>query len=184
MIVQLRPTIAETQGRMLRLESATTDITKTLSTVAAVVNGWRSDQVQLQSKVDGWRSDQVKLESKVDVTAANLVQLQKQVDQLQSGVAAKSSKRGHNRSRSPLVRCHYSTVRYNQKMDGKLRKGDEVWLVPPYGVEPTLKRFVRSTNGRSSELCNDRACSVRCGQPVPNEQLFIKSVSQVCRRRW
>ena len=170
MIVQLRPTIAETQGRMLRLESATTDITKTLSTVAAVVNGWRSDQVQL--------------ESKVDVTAANLVQLQKQVDQLQSGVAAKSSKRGHNRSRSPLVRCHYSTVRYNQKMDGTLRKGDEVWLVPPYGVEPTLKRFVRSTNGRSSELCNDRACSVRCGQPVPNEQLFIKSVSQVCRRRW
>lgn len=169
MIVQLRSNVTDVEGGVHKLESATTEIVKTLSTVTILVNGWKSDSE--------------KIASRVDATDEQLVQLQKEVVQLRSEVAAKSSKRGFARSRTPLSRCHCSIVRFNRNMDRILQKGDEVWMVPRHGREPTLKRYVLGTNGRSSELSHDRAGRVRLNDLVRNEELFIKSVCQVCCRR-
>ena len=168
--VRHRLVVAERQDRMLNLESTTTNIVTTLSTLTGVV--------------DGWKLDQEKLVSKVNATADNLAQLQREMVQLRSEVAAKSIKRVHSRSRSPLSRCcHCSFLRFDRKIDNKLQKGDEVWPSSRHGGRPTVKRYIFATNGRSSELSNDKAGRVRCGDFVRNENLFIKSVCHFCRRR-
>ena len=168
--VRHRLVIAERQDRMLNLESTTTNIVTTLSTLTGVV--------------DGWKLDQEKLVSKVNATADNLAQLQKEMVQLRSEVVAESSKRVYVRSRSPLHRCCYcSIVRFDRKTDNKLQKGDSVWLVPRPGASPTLKRYVVAANGRFSQLSTDKAGRVRCGERVCNEELFIKSGCHICSRR-
>ena len=168
--VELRPSIAEAQGGVFKLESTTTEIANTLSNITAVVNGWKSGQD--------------KLANQVHATAEHVVLLQKEMVQLRSEVAAKSIKRVHSRSRSPLSRCcHCSFLRFDRKIDNKLQKGDEVWPSPRHGGRPTVKRYIFATNGRSSELSNDKAGRVRCGDFVRNENLFIKSVCHFCRRR-
>ena len=169
MIVQLRSNVTDVEGGVHKLESATTEIVKTLSTVTILVNGWKSDSE--------------KIESRVDAADEKLLQLQNDMVELSSEVAAKPSKRGLARSRTPMLRCHCSIVRFNRNVDRTLQKGDEVWMVPRHGREPTLKRYVLATNGRSSELSQDRAGRVRLHDLVHNEELFIKRVCQVCCHR-
>ena len=142
MSVQFRSKVADLEGGVHKLESATTEVIKTFSTVTTPVNGWKSDSE--------------KIASRVDAADEKLLQLQNDMVKLRSDVAAKPSKRGLARSRTPMLRCHCSTVRFNRNVDKSFQKGDEVWMVPRHGREPTLKRYVLGTNGRSSELSQDR----------------------------
>jgi len=160
--VQFRSKVADLEGGVHKLESATTEVIKTFSTVTSLVNRWKSNSETIASRVDA--------------TDEKLLQLQNDVVKLRSEVAAKASKRGLARSRTPLMR-------FNRNIDRTLQKGDEVWMVPRHGREPTLKRYVLGTNGRSSELSHDRTGRVRLHDLVRNEELFIKSVCQVCCHR-
>ena len=47
-------------------------------------------------------------------------------------------------------------------------------MSPRPGGEPTLKRYVVSTNGRFSELSDDKAGKVPHGHSVRNEDLFVQ----------
>lgn len=156
--LQLRPAVAETQSAVLELKDRTTQFAGALQSVASMVNGWKSDHDKLVSKVAS--------------TSEAMLQLEKDVAQLRVEVASKSKKSIRNRSRSPIVRGHCTLGRLHGKQH--LRKGDIVWICARPGGEPTLKRYVVSTNGRFSELSNDKAGKVPHGHSVRNEDLFVQ----------
>ena len=156
--LQLRPAVAETQCAVLKLKDRTTEFADTLQSVT--------------SMVDVWKSDHDKLVSKVASTSEAMSHLEKDVAQLRAEVASNSKKSVRIRSRSPIVRCHCTLGRLHGKQH--LRKGDIVWMSPRPGREPTLKRYVVSTNGRFSELSNDKAGKVPHGHSVRNEDLFVQ----------
>ena len=162
----LRPAVTETQSAVLKLQERTTEFTGTLQSVASMVNGWKSDHDKLVGKVAS--------------TSEAMSHLEKEVAQLRAEVASKSKKSLRNRSRSPIVRCHCTLARLHGKQH--LRKGDIVWICPRSGGEPTLKRYVVATNGRFSELSNDKAGKVPHGHSVRNEDLFVQRSCRYCYR--
>ena len=165
-LLQLRPAVAETQCAVLKLKDRTTEFAGTLQSVASMVNGWKSDQDKLVSKVDS--------------TSEAMLHLERDVAQLRMEVASKSKKSHRHRSRSPLLRCHCTLGRVHGKE--YLRKGDVVWLCPRSGGEPTLKRCVVATNGRYSVLSNDKAGKVPHGNAVRTEDLFVQRSCRYCSR--
>ena len=162
--LQLRPAVSQTQGAVLQLQDRTTEFAATLQSVTSMVNGWKSDHDKLVSKVSS--------------TSEAMSQLEKDVAQLRVEVASKSQKSIRNRSRSPIGRCRCTLGRLHGKQH--LRKGDVVWICPRPGGEPTLKRYVVATNGRFSELCNDKAGKVSHGKSVRNEDLFVQRSCRYC----
>ena len=164
--LQLRPAVAETQCAVLKLKDRTTEFAGTLQSVTSMVNVWKLDHDKLVSKVAS--------------TSEAMSNLEKNVAQLRVEVASNSKKYIRNRSRSPMVRYHCKHGRLHGEQ--YFRKGDIVWICPRPGGEPTLKRYVVATNGRFSELSNDKAGKVPHGHTVRNQELFIKSSCHYCRR--
>ena len=155
---------------MFDLQENHAKATKTLDDLASVVAGWKSDQDQLASKVDA-RTDSV-------------AQLKNEFEELRQEVGARPSKWLHQRSRSRgRGGCHCAIVRYNFRKDHRLKRGDEVFLLPRNGGAPTLKRYFLTVDGGGfSQLSNDKAGRVRHGR-VNNHEMFIKmEVCQSCRR--
>ena len=137
----------------------------------------------IASSVAGLGVDQGKIADKVEATCASVAQLKKEIEELRRGADARPKcprKRSRSRGRGG---CHCPIVRYNDQTDRRLKRGDEVFLRPRHGGEPTLKRYFVSVNGRGfSQLSNDKAGFIRYGR-VSNHELFIKTESfKSCRR--
>ena len=158
-------------GGVFDLQENHAKVTKTLDNLTSVVAGWKSDQDRLASKVDA--------------TAEGVAQLKKEFEEFRRQADARPSKCPRQRSRSPgRGGCHCAIGRYNEKRDGLLRKGDEVWLCPRHGGEPKLKRYFIAMNRCGfSELSNDRGGKVKHGSAVRKHEIFIKrDLCQSCRR--
>ena len=157
-------------GGVFELQANHAKATKTLDDLANVVAGWRSDQNQLASKVKA--------------TADSVANLKKEFEELRQDVGARPSKCSRQRSRSRgRCGCYCAIVRYNVQTDRRLKRGDEVFLRPTRGAEPTLKRYFFAVNGGGfSLLSNDKAGRVRHGR-VSNHDMFVKTeLCQSCRR--
>ena len=130
----------------------------------------------LASVVAGWKSDQEKIAGTVAATNASVAQLRQEFEQFRNEVGARPSKCPRKRSRSRgRGGCHCAIVRYNHQTDRPLRRGDQVFLRPRRGGEPTLKRYFFAGNGGGfSQLSNDKAGKVRHGR-VSNHEMFIKT---------
>ena len=152
---------------MFELQDKHAKATKTLDNLAVVVAGWKSDLDKQHHE----------LASTVDATADSLVQLEKKFDQLCDEVGARPSKCQRNRSRSRgRGGCHCAIVRYNGQTDRRLKRGDEVFLRPRHGGEPTLKRYFFKMNRCGfSELSTDKAGKVRFEPAVRKHEMFIKT---------